>query len=343
MTASERFALRERFPKGVCFIDSLTIIDSDGGYQFITAEPFQLVGLGLQRRALIPLLKRGADWDELFAWLEDPETGGLIVELDRRKLLVERLEPWRQGAQERQLSWLAHFLPTAAEAAQQKLRSLHAFVVGCGGTGGVVVQHLASIGLGALTLIDDDVVELSNFNRQLPFRRSDIGSSKAHALRDHVSERHPECRVEAKRARVGSEEDLLEMIGGAPPSVIFCCADTPAGKINAYVARAAARLNIPSVFGSVGVLDGAVGPILAGSGPSAAAFAASMDELGSVAERIVGKVAMGASFSPVNTLVAAWMVLEWSKFVLSLGDCQILNQSVVFDGRDGTSRVEATW
>lgn len=62
---------------------------------------------------------------------------------------------------------------------QARLRGAHVLVVGCGGLGAPVVQYLAAAGVGCLTLMDDDIVEPSNLNRQVLFGEADIGARKA--------------------------------------------------------------------------------------------------------------------------------------------------------------------
>ena len=54
-------------------------------------------------------------------------------------------------------------------------------ILGCGGLGSWVAAGLACVGVGRLTLVDDDVVELSNLNRQLLFTEADIGRAKVAA------------------------------------------------------------------------------------------------------------------------------------------------------------------
>lgn len=72
-------------------------------------------------------------------------------------------------------------------AVQDRLAHKHVAIVGCGGIGNLVAVHLATAGVGQLTLVDDDDVELSNLTRQIMFAESDIGCSKAKTLQDRCS------------------------------------------------------------------------------------------------------------------------------------------------------------
>ena len=70
-------------------------------------------------------------------------------------------------------------LPQVGGVGQRKLKAAQVAVVGAGGIGSAVIPALAGAGVGQLTIIDDDVVELANLHRQPLFRERDAGYSKA--------------------------------------------------------------------------------------------------------------------------------------------------------------------
>ncbi|HEY4220556.1 MAG TPA: HesA/MoeB/ThiF family protein [Myxococcota bacterium] len=100
--------------------------------------------------------------------------------------------------------------PGARLARQAVLRELDAarigaarvLVVGCGGLGAPVIQYLAAGGVRALTLVDDDVVEPSNLNRQVLFGERDIGHKKALAAAAWVNRLDGSVVVEARTDRI---------------------------------------------------------------------------------------------------------------------------------------------
>jgi adenylyltransferase/sulfurtransferase len=87
-------------------------------------------------------------------------------------------------------------LPEIGEAGQKKLHASHALVIGAGGLGSAALGHLAAAGIGRITLVEHDRVELSNLQRQLLFETADIGRSKAEAARDRLEEINPQCHIE---------------------------------------------------------------------------------------------------------------------------------------------------
>ena len=73
------------------------------------------------------------------------------------------------------------------------LQRAHICVVGLGGVGSWAVESLARSGIGKLTLIDFDVIELTNINRQIHALEGTVGVKKAQALRERVAQINPEC------------------------------------------------------------------------------------------------------------------------------------------------------
>ena len=87
------------------------------------------------------------------------------------------------------------------DKAIEELQSKHVAVFGLGGVGSYAVEALARAGVGALTLVDDDVIAESNLNRQLYALHSTIGQHKAELARSRVLDINPDCKVEAKVCR----------------------------------------------------------------------------------------------------------------------------------------------
>jgi molybdopterin/thiamine biosynthesis adenylyltransferase len=106
---------------------------------------------------------------------------------------------------------------------QQLLRSLHVGVVGVGGTGSFVVEELARLGVGHLTLIDDESVELTNLNRLLGTTTSDVGRPKVEALGDVARRARTDIRLTLVAGSVLRESVARGLIDC---DAIFCCTDS---------------------------------------------------------------------------------------------------------------------
>lgn len=108
--------------------------------------------------------------------------------------------------------------------AQEKLRNSRVLLAGLGGVGSYVAEALARAGVGALTLLDFDTVELSNINRQLPAILSTVGRPKTEVVAERLAQINPECRVtlhklfitEDNAASLGDADYFVDAIDHVP-------------------------------------------------------------------------------------------------------------------------------
>ena len=91
----------------------------------------------------------------------------------------------------------ARNIPALTEEECALLRQKRVLVVGCGGLGGHIIDQLARIGVGFLRVVDGDVFESSNLNRQLLSEAALLGVSKAKAAAGHIARVNPDVMVEA--------------------------------------------------------------------------------------------------------------------------------------------------
>lgn len=96
---------------------------------------------------------------------------------------------------------------------QQKLRKARVLVVGAGGLGAPLLQYLAAAGVGALGIVDDDDVSLSNLQRQVLYGAEDIGRPKVEQAEAAIARLNPHVTVERLRLRIDAE-NARELIRG---------------------------------------------------------------------------------------------------------------------------------
>jgi molybdopterin/thiamine biosynthesis adenylyltransferase len=196
--------------------------------------------------ALLRALADGGTPAELAAALPAADVGGMLAALDAAGLL----EPADGAGDERlsrQLLYLGDRAPRGVRAAdlQARLTRAHVAVLGCGGLGSWVAAGLACSGVGRLTLVDDDVVELSNLNRQLLFTEADIGRPKVDAAAASLRAFNGGLDVSACRATLACEADVAAAVAGA--DVVAACADRPPYEIARWINRACVRAGIAHV------------------------------------------------------------------------------------------------
>lgn len=102
-------------------------------------------------------------------------------------------------------------LPQVGGVGQRKLKAARVAVIGAGGIGSAVIPSLAGAGVGQLTIIDDDLVELANLHRQPLFRESDAGKAKAELAAAVVRNlnRFVDARAVRERVDTANAEQLL--------------------------------------------------------------------------------------------------------------------------------------
>lgn len=99
-----------------------------------------------------------------------------------------------------------------SEEGQERLKRMRVFIAGAGGLGSVISLYLAASGFGRIRIADCDSVELSNLNRQILHRSSDLGRSKAQSAQEALRDINPEVEVEALQERISPEsiDSLLQ-------------------------------------------------------------------------------------------------------------------------------------
>ncbi len=137
--------------------------------------------------------------------------------------------------------------------AQQRFGESHALIVGIGGLGNPVAQFLAAAGVGTLTLIDADRVDLTNLQRQILFDTDAVGRPKVEAAAARIAAINPEVRVVQLADRVGLDE-LAPLAAAA--DVVADCSDNFATRH--AVNRACVAAKKPLVSGAAIRFDGQI-------------------------------------------------------------------------------------
>jgi molybdopterin/thiamine biosynthesis adenylyltransferase len=133
-----------------------------------------------------------------------------------------------------------------AEAEQELLETKRAAIVGCGGLGCYVAEHLARFGLGHLTLIDGDSFAASNLNRQLNSLETNLGKNKASETRKRLLNVRSDLSMDVLEVFL-NEENAGKLLNGH--DVIIDALDNV--KTRMLIEKTADKLGIPLVHGAV--------------------------------------------------------------------------------------------
>ena len=145
-------------------------------------------------------------------------------------------------------------LPEIGIEGQQRIQDSHALVIGAGGLGSPALLYLASAGVGHITVLDPDTLELSNLQRQIAHDASRLGQNKAHSARTAMLGLNPHVQIQALALRANASE-LETWVPQA--DVVLDCSDNFATR--QAVNAACVRHHKPLVFGSAVGFQGQVG------------------------------------------------------------------------------------
>jgi len=139
-------------------------------------------------------------------------------------------------------------------AGQRRLLAARVAVIGAGGIGCPAILYLAAAGVGALRIVDDDVVSLDNLQRQVLFGTEDVGAPKAERAAAAVRRLNPDVAVEAVDERVAGET-VERLLAGA--DVVLDGSDNFATRL--IVSDHLTRTRVPLVSAAIGQFQAQVG------------------------------------------------------------------------------------
>ena len=219
-------------------------------------------------------------------------------------------------------------LPQVGAEGQTKLTNSRVLCLGAGGLGSPVIQYLAAAGIGHLTIVDDDVVEISNLQRQVIHRTSDVGCPKAESAERFVNDLDPNISVNAINARI-DENNARELFEGHH-LIVDGTDNIPTRYIIDETCR---NLGIPWVYGSVYRFEGQVSVFNFKGGPTYRDLfpeAPPDDLLPSCSEAGVLGVLPG--------LIGSLQVNEIIKIIVGIGK-PLSGQLLIYDALESTQKI----
>ena len=136
----------------------------------------------------------------------------------------------------------------------EKLSKSHVLQVGLGGVGAYSAEQLCRAGVGELTIVDADIVSVSNINRQLPALHSTVGKTKVQVMADRLLDINPELKLHCIEEFI-RDERTAEILDAAAYDCVLDAIDTLSPKV--YLIYQALQRQIPvvSVMGAGGKMD----------------------------------------------------------------------------------------
>ena len=206
---------------------------------------------------------------------------------------------------------------------QARVDAAHALIVGVGGLGSPVALYLAAAGVGRITLVDDDTVDLTNLQRQIAHTTSRVGMAKVESAAQAMRDINPSIVVATHAMRI-DEALLAELMPGV--DIVIDCSDNFATRH--VVNQACVRHSVPLVAGAAIRFDGQLGvydtrdatsPCYACIFPPDAAFEET-------------RCAVLGAFAPVVGTIGTLQASEALKLIAGIGP-SMAGSLLMYDGR----------
>jgi adenylyltransferase/sulfurtransferase len=218
-------------------------------------------------------------------------------------------------------------IPEIGMAGQKRLRNARVLAIGAGGLGSPVLVYLAAAGVGTLGVVDFDVVDESNLQRQIIHGQSDVGRPKAESARDSIKEINPFIDVVLHQERLDST-NVMEIF--SEYDLIVDGTDNFATRY--LVNDAAVLLGKPYVWGSIFRFDGQASVFWAEHGPCYRCLYPEPPPPGMVPSCAEGGV-LGVMAGTMGTLQAN----EAIKLITGVGE-PLIGQLVIYDALEPSFR-----
>jgi molybdopterin/thiamine biosynthesis adenylyltransferase len=205
---------------------------------------------------------------------------------------------------------------------QQKLLASHALVIGAGGLGSPAAMYLASAGVGHITIVDDDTVDLTNLQRQIAHTTDRVGQSKALSARQTMAHINPDIVITALTERV-DDARLAQLVASA--DVVLDCTDNFATRH--AINRACVAQRTPLVSGAAIRFDGQISVFDPRSGalPCYSCLFPQDQQFEDVACSTMGV------FAPLVGVIGAMQAAEALKLLLHVGQ-SLAGRLLMLDG-----------
>ncbi|MBI9001632.1 ThiF family adenylyltransferase [Corynebacterium sp. CCM 9185] len=218
-------------------------------------------------------------------------------------------------------------LPGIGLVGQQRLAGTRVLCIGAGGLGSPVLQYLAAAGVGTLGIVDDDVVDLSNLQRQIIHPVTAVGTPKVHSAAEFIANLNPLVAVRTFDTRL-TRDTIGEILDGLAPHIVVDGSDNFATRY--LVADTCADRAIPLVWGSISRFSGQVsvfddGHTLRDLYPEPPA------------PGTVPTCAEGGVFGVLPGVIGTIMATEVIKLVTGTGT-PLVGRLALWDGADATMR-----
>jgi adenylyltransferase/sulfurtransferase len=218
-------------------------------------------------------------------------------------------------------------IPEVGLAGQEKLAAARVLVVGAGGLGSPVLAYLTAAGVGRIGIVDDDVVDVTNLQRQIVYTTADVGRPKAATAAERLHALNPQVAFDAFGVRLDAS-NARELVRAY--DVVVDGTDTFASR---YLINDACVLEKkPDVYGSIFRFDGQVSIFGAAGGPCYRCLYPEPPP-----DELVPNCAEGGVLGVLGGMIGTWQASETLKLILGIGR-PLIGRLLLLDALDARVR-----
>jgi tRNA A37 threonylcarbamoyladenosine dehydratase len=140
------------------------------------------------------------------------------------------------------------------DAGMEKLQNAHVFIAGIGGVGSFTAEALARAGVGTLTLLDNDTVDITNLNRQIHATQKTVGRPKVEVMAERIREINPDIQVHTINAFL-LDDNTESVLGDGGYDYIVDAVDTVTAKLSLILYARERNIPVISSMGTANKLD----------------------------------------------------------------------------------------
>jgi len=196
-------------------------------------------------------------------------------------------------------------IPDIGEEGQKKLKKSHVIIAGVGGLGSISASYLVAAGVGHITLVDGDRVELTNLNRQILHWTGDVDKWKVDSASLKLREMNPYCRITTVPERI-TIHNVMDIFGNCS----FIVDATDNFQTRQVLNMASLKKKIPFVYGGVNQFSGMITTFIPGETPCFECVFSKM----APSEKSAGIL------GPVPGVIASMQAMEVLKLILGVGE-----------------------
>lgn len=282
-----------------------------------------------------------------------PELHAAIMELEEAGVVAQGFDPAAAGLSpaealryDRQLHYFGDQASPDSSAVdmQLALRNATVVVLGVGGLGSWTMAGLACAGVGRIVAVDDDTIELSNLNRQVLYRMSDVGRRKVDVAAEALRALNPDVEIVPLPRRVRNVADVRSVAAGA--DFVVCTADWPVHDIGRWVNRACLELGVPHTSAGQFPPRVRIGPTFV-PGRTAClecqerAIRREFPLYDELVEHRRSAAPVAATLGAPSGLIGSLLAMEVIHWITRISEPATLGRGLIFDLRDFSSHWEA--